>query len=47
MMHRSGQEPPDTAPRANPKTTHVVILIHVLRDPVMLPAPAQSAAKAG
>ena len=47
MMHRSGQEPPDTAPRANPKTTHVMMLIHVLRDPLMLPAPAQSAAKAG
>ena len=47
MMHRSGQEPPDTAPRANPKTTHVMILIHVLRYPLMLPAPAQSAAKAG
>jgi hypothetical protein len=47
MMHRSGQEPPDPAPRANPKTTHVMMLIHVLRDPLMLPAPAQSAAKAG
>src|ERR1700724_1284294 len=47
MMRRSGQEPPDTAPRANPKTTHVMMLIHVLRYPLMPPAPAQSAAKAG
>ena len=47
MMNRSGQEPPDTAPRANPKTTPVMMLIHVLRDPLMPPAPAQSAAKAG
>jgi hypothetical protein len=47
MTNRSGQEPPTRhRPRANPKTTHVMMLIHVLRDPLMPPGPMQSAARA-